>query len=291
MVGAGGRGRGGERKAIVRRRLTPLLLVAALLLLLGSGVAARAQVVDAEDAFVARIAQERAAAGLPGLAVASDLQEVARRHAQRMLERGTKFHNPNLGSEVGGWALLAENVGFGPTVEALHEAFMASSSHRANILNTDVTQVGIGVVRGGDGRLYVVQVFRLPADSAPPPPPTTAPPPATTTPSPPITPPPATTAPPPTAPPPTSAPQPPAPSAPAPTVPEPLPAPGSDEVAAQAAPEVDLLSASVATPAAAVPDLDELATNVPAAAWVGAFLLAAVVGLQGQALRRLGLVR
>ena len=54
---------------------------------------------------------------------------------------------------------------------------------------------------------------------------------------------------------------------------------------------MELLSATVATPAAAMPDLEDLARDVPAAAWVGAVLLAAVVALQGQALRRLGLVR
>ena len=221
FYGAGAGGRQGERKAIVRRRLVPLLLVAAVLLLFG-GVAARAEAVDAEGAFVARIAQERAAQGLPGLPVASDLQAVARRHAHRMADQGTKFHNPNLGSEVDNWLLLAENVGFGPTVEDLHQAFMASAPHRANILNGDVTQVGIGAVHAGDGRLYVVQVFRLPAGSAPAArPPTTTPPPATA------------------APPTTQPPQLPAPAAPAPTtipppptVPEPLPATGTGELAA-----------------------------------------------------------
>jgi hypothetical protein len=54
---------------------------------------------------------------------------------------------------------------------------------------------------------------------------------------------------------------------------------------------MDLLSATVAAPAAAFPDLEEPATGVPGVAWVGAFLLAGVIALQGQVLRRMGLVR
>jgi hypothetical protein len=296
-------GRGGERNGIVTRRLYPLLLVAALLLV-SSGVAARAQEAGAEDDFVARIAQERAAHGLPSFTVAADLQAVARRHAQRMADKGTHFHNPDLASEVQDWALVAENVGQGPNVEDLHAAFMASSQHRAAILHPDLTQIGVGVVRGSDGLLFVVQVFRQPMAAAPPPPPTTAPPPPTTA-SPvaasPIT---ASAAPSPTTAPstppssaPTTAPvvRPPSEAAASPTTV--APAPVAVEAAALSARQADLLRGSLARPVAArspelaTPDLSELATAVPPAAWVGAFLLAAVVALQGHTLRRLGLVR
>jgi uncharacterized protein YkwD len=39
---------------------------------------------------------------------------------------------------------------------------MNSSGHRANILNTNYTEVGIGVRRAADGSLYVVQEFIRP---------------------------------------------------------------------------------------------------------------------------------
>lgn len=141
------------------RGLVGLVLAAALTAL----VAVAPAVASADDAaaFAQRIAQERANAGLPGLRVAGDLADVAARHAQRMASEGRLYHNPSMTSEVSGWQRLTENVGTGPAVGEVHDAFMASSSHRANILDDRVTEVGVGVARA-DGRLWVSQVFRLP---------------------------------------------------------------------------------------------------------------------------------
>lgn len=152
-----------------RRGLVGLVLAATLTVLLAVPPA----VASADDAaaFTQRIAQERAGAGLASLRVAGDLAEVATRHAQRMASEGRLYHNPSMTSEVSGWQRLTENVGTGPAVDEVHAAFMASSSHRANILDDRVTEVGVGVVRDADGRLWVSQVFRLPDGSAAPPPP------------------------------------------------------------------------------------------------------------------------
>ena len=285
--------RGSERNRIDRRRFVPLLLLVALFLC--GRVPARAQVVDAEDGFTARIAQERAAHGLPGLEIAGDLQEVARRQAQRMADQGRKFHNPNLASEVGGdWTLVAENVGFGPTVDDVHQAFMASPAHRDIILHPDLTHVGVGVVQGGDGRLWVAEVFERLEPAPPPAPAPTAPPaPAPTAPPAPLPTTPPVTAPS-TAPPPVT--QTPATVAPAVVAPPRItaasaaPAPASDDELAAVAQVLDLRETAMASSTADLPDVQKLARDVPGAAWVGAFLLAAVVALQGQTLRRLGLV-
>ena len=40
---------------------------------------------------------------------------------------------PNLGSVTTGWKALGENVGVGPDVSSLFDAFMGSSAHRSNI--------------------------------------------------------------------------------------------------------------------------------------------------------------
>lgn len=128
--------------------------------------------VDDEAAFVAKIGAERAGAGLRGYSTAGDLIAVARRHAQRMAARGEPYHNPNLANEVTGWSMVGENVGKGSDVDTLHRALMASPAHRANILSSEFTQVGVGVARSADGWIYVVQVFRRPmAAAAPAPPP------------------------------------------------------------------------------------------------------------------------
>jgi hypothetical protein len=71
-------------------------------------------------------------------------------------------HNPSLPSSVCCWSDLGENVGVGLSARSVHRAFMASAPHRANILSATFTQVGVGTAVGGDGRLYVDEVFRRP---------------------------------------------------------------------------------------------------------------------------------
>lgn len=156
----------------VRSRSVAALLVVVLVALLVPAGAARAAGDPAAD-LTRWIGDERAAAGVGGLRVAGDLVDVATRHAHRMASEGRLHHNPALSSEVQGWQRVTENVGTGPEARAVHDAFMASSSHRANIVDGQVTEVGVGVA-SSDGTLWVVQVFRLPtaaSEPAPPPPP------------------------------------------------------------------------------------------------------------------------
>jgi peptidoglycan hydrolase-like protein with peptidoglycan-binding domain len=118
-----------------------------------------------EAQFVAKINAARAAAGLRGYAVRDDLAAVAEAQARRMAAQNRLYHNPNLASEVRNYRWAGENVGYGPGVDVLHEAFMESSGHRSNILDRDFTQVGLGAVWAGD-RLWVAQVFREPTEQA-----------------------------------------------------------------------------------------------------------------------------
>lgn len=114
-----------------------------------------------EGGFHSRINAERAERGQHTLTWSEELAVVARRHANRMADEGNLYHNPNLRSDVDNWEVVGENVGYGPSVEELHQAFMNSSSHRANILDTSYTQVGVGTT-WRDGTLWVVEVFRKP---------------------------------------------------------------------------------------------------------------------------------
>ncbi|MFP5218319.1 MAG: CAP domain-containing protein [Actinomycetes bacterium] len=140
-----------------------VLAVLTLLLLTGLPLAPAAHAGAAEDAdFVARLNNARAAAGLAGLVVAGDLTTNATAHSQRMASSNTLYHNPNLATEVTNWVALGENVGYGGSVASIHDALMASPGHRANILSTTFTEVGVGTVWSG-GRLWVTQVFRKPA--------------------------------------------------------------------------------------------------------------------------------
>jgi hypothetical protein len=108
----------------------------------------------------------RADAGLPAYAYAGDLADVALGQAQREAAAHAISHNPNLADEVANWQLVSENVGRGPDADTVHQALMESPSHRRAILSTDLTELGIGVVQGDDGLIYVSEVFRLPFDQA-----------------------------------------------------------------------------------------------------------------------------
>ncbi len=141
-----------------------------LLLVLGpalvAGVAVGVLPAGATDSnaagFVSKINSERRARGLHPYVVAGDLVEVARRHTRRMVEQQRLYHNPNLGRDVSNWQVVGENVGDGNTVDSLHRAFMNSPAHKANIVASDYTQVGVATITDDNGVLWVTQVFRLP---------------------------------------------------------------------------------------------------------------------------------
>jgi hypothetical protein len=144
----------------VLRRLSAfaIALIAALSVLV---VAAPADASSA-GSFVSSINAARRAAGRPALSFRSDLAGVAYRQSQRMARKDSLYHNPNLGRDVRGWQAVGENVGRGGDSASLHQAFMNSPTHRANILDRDFTEVGVGVVIDGNGIMWVTEVFRRP---------------------------------------------------------------------------------------------------------------------------------
>lgn len=151
--------------------LAAALAVAAMAGLVALAPAAGASVSD-EYAFLAHLNGLRAAHGLPGLAMSADLTAIARQHSNAMMAQQTIFHNANLQSEVSNWQVLGENVGMGPSVSAIDQAFDNSPEHYANEVNPYYTQVGIGSVTDSRGEIFVTLDFREPmysgaASSAP----------------------------------------------------------------------------------------------------------------------------
>jgi hypothetical protein len=147
------------------RRCVLFVLCLALAGGVAAGATAHAQTYLATDeALVLELLNgTRAGLALKPLARNTDLVAMARGQAVRMAERGGIYHNPRLGQEADerglDWQRLGENVGTGPEVETVEDAFLASPGHYHNIIYPDYTSAGIGVVRGSDGRVYVVQVF------------------------------------------------------------------------------------------------------------------------------------
>jgi hypothetical protein len=141
--------------------LLAALALTAAMLVTGAVTARPAGATTVEDTFTTKINQARAARGLPRLTTRPHLVAVARDWAARMAGQSKLYHNPRLTSDVNNWRWVGENVGYGPDALTVHVAFMNSPGHRANILDRDYSEVGVGaVVRGG--RVWVAEVFRQP---------------------------------------------------------------------------------------------------------------------------------
>jgi hypothetical protein len=121
--------------------------------------------------FLAQTNAVRAQNGLGALQWDEAMANVARGWSSQLAAAQSLSHNGNLVSQVNQfvtnqWTRLGENVGFGPTVSALQGAFMNSPPHRANIMG-DYNRVGIGVVRDGNGTIWVTLDFMNGPDLAP----------------------------------------------------------------------------------------------------------------------------
>jgi len=107
--------------------------------------------------------QARAQAGVGRLDWDPALAEAALYHCRRMALEGPIAHRyggePDLAdraAQAGArFGLIEENVAVGPSAEGIHEEWMNSPGHRANLLSPEVDRVGIAVV-ASRGVLYAV---------------------------------------------------------------------------------------------------------------------------------------
>jgi uncharacterized protein YkwD len=106
---------------------------------------------------------DRAAAGLPGLCAKGQLGGFAQNWANQMAASQSLVHQ-NIGALIGStpFVTVGENILDGPgnmTAADMEAAWMASTPHRANILNGAFTQVGVGIAFSSDGRVWVCVDF------------------------------------------------------------------------------------------------------------------------------------
>ena len=102
--------------------------------------------------------QSRGDAGRNMLALDAVAQSKAQAWAEHLAQRNTLAHSRLSDGMDGGWSYIAENVGYGSSVEDVHRQFMSSSAHRANVLDGRFTHLGVGVARG-HGKTFVVHVL------------------------------------------------------------------------------------------------------------------------------------
>ena len=118
-----------------------------------------------EQQVVDLVNQARKQNGLNPLTLNTKLSDIARMKSQDMLDKGYFDHNsPTYGTPFQmmtnngiSYRTAGENIAMGYTTpQAVMTAWMNSSGHRANILNSSFTQIGVGYVANGN---YWTQEF------------------------------------------------------------------------------------------------------------------------------------
>jgi uncharacterized protein YkwD len=110
--------------------------------------------------LLALVNEARAAVGVAPLTRNATLEGYAASWARELAATGVLKHSGTPKAIIGKpWTAAAENVGYGTSVLGVHESFLASGIHRANILGAQYTDVGIGVAVADDGRVWVVEIF------------------------------------------------------------------------------------------------------------------------------------
>ena len=128
---------------------------------------------DRANSIVQQTNAERARAGATSLRSSSRLMQAAQLHAEQMARLGRLEHvlsgaqyprpEDRLAAAGYQWSSYAENIAMGQSSAAtVMDSWMRSSGHRANILSTSNTEIGVGFARDSAGRPYWVQVFGTP---------------------------------------------------------------------------------------------------------------------------------
>lgn len=114
---------------------------------------------------------ERQKAGLQPLTLSEKLTSIANTKAKDMADKNYFDHtSPTYGSPFDmlhtfgvSYKSAGENIAAGQqTAEQVMNDWMHSSGHRANILNSDYTELGVGYVKGGSYGTEWVQLFIKP---------------------------------------------------------------------------------------------------------------------------------
>jgi uncharacterized protein YkwD len=117
---------------------------------------------------------QRNRAGLPSLKANSRLRQAAQIQADQNASAGRIDHvlsgapyprvEDRLAAAGYRWVAFGENLAYGQrTPNEVIQSWMGSSGHRANILGSQFTEIGIGYATDSAGRPYYTQVFARPA--------------------------------------------------------------------------------------------------------------------------------
>lgn len=144
-------------------------------------VAVRTYTMNAFELEIVRLTNlERTSRGLKALTVDTKIARAAYEHSNQMASQSAVIgnvaaHNHNLWGvmlptpstrlEYAGfeWSSYKENIAYGYTTAAqVVTGWMNSAGHRANILSTDITSIGVSAVKNAGGTYFFTQNFAKP---------------------------------------------------------------------------------------------------------------------------------
>ena len=142
------------------RRMALVFLLAAVLVWSGIAISPAQAGTRLRSAMVPLINDDRTDKDRAALKLDLELSRYAKRHSRDMADEGEIFHTEDLAAKLKGksWSIAGENVGMGPSLSDLEDAFMASTPHRRNILNREFDHVAVGVVES-QGNFWVTVIF------------------------------------------------------------------------------------------------------------------------------------
>jgi Cysteine-rich secretory protein family len=154
--------------------LRAIVILSAALLALIPAPALLAQSSAASQTLFNSANHDRAAAGLRPLKWDSALANAAHQHARKMAQMNQLSHQlpgeppmQDRAKQAGArFSLIAENIAQGPTAEGIHQQWMHSPPHRANLLDPQLNAIGIAVVQSGN-MLFAVEDFAASVAAAP----------------------------------------------------------------------------------------------------------------------------
>ncbi len=126
---------------------------------------------DFQKEVIRLVNQERAKAGLKPLTENAELDKIATLKSEDMAKLNYFSHtSPTYGSPFDmlsqfgvDYTAAGENIAYGQKTPAeVMNGWMNSSGHRANILNSNYTRIGVGIAKKSNGQLVWTQTFTRP---------------------------------------------------------------------------------------------------------------------------------
>jgi uncharacterized protein YkwD len=129
---------------------------------------------ELEATMIQLVNIEREARGLRPFEHIPALSEVARKHSQTMFDLDKVSHEADgrlveerIGEVIEGACRIGENITKHYRIDYALSDLMGSPGHRGNLLDPGFTGIGIGIVRGKGGLVYITQDFFGPCTKKP----------------------------------------------------------------------------------------------------------------------------